>query len=84
MSEVERAMSLFGSTKTGTERTTSGFSLLVPSDPAYLQRHLIYISKGMDSNLALLLGALDSGTCKTFFKLMKARDFRPQKNQFVL
>lgn len=37
----------------------------------------------MDSNLALLLGALDSGTCKTFFKLMKARDFRSQKNQFV-
>lgn len=83
MSEVERAMSLFGSTETGAERTSS-FSLLVPSDTAYLQRHLIYISKGMDSNLALLLGALDSGTCKTFFKLMKARDFRPQKNQFVL
>lgn len=83
MSEVERAMSLFGSTETGAERTSS-FSLLVPSDTAYLQRHLIYISKGMDSNLALLLGALDFGTCKTFFKLMKARDFRPQKNQFVL
>lgn len=84
MSEVGRAMSLFGSTETGTERTMSGFSLRVPRDTAYLQRRLIYISESMDSNLALVLSALDSGTCKTFFKLMKAGDFRPQKNQFVL